>query len=624
MLWYYSSCRKLTQANVISRTIISLCAAFTVLSAFGPNVLLAQEDYSDVARQITEHLKFGEFSMASELAGTLSPQASDRELGRIAVAQANSGAIGPAANSLERIGNDMIRFKVLSQQLNFPNLGGQPFAGNGFGNNSGINNGNGQTAGGAGGVTEADFQPLINLVKSTIDPDSWDDANGDGTIQAYPAGVFVDSSGTLKKIKVDSKKSLKRLAQSSSNDSGNRLVARSSKHRKVSLNQLERAAQLAAAQGQPLSDDMKFLAGIHEIKYVMYLPESNDVVIAGPAGPWTLDVDGHALNIETGRPVLELDDLVVCLRNAQSKPLGNFGKFGCSITPRKQNLAATQQFISTSKLRGKAWRTKLRKTLGQQDIEVFGIDPATHAGRVLVEADYRMKLVAMGLEPTIPEVPSYLSRRDVGPNGEVDPFDVARWWFTMNYDEVITNEDRNVFTLGGTGVKVLSETEFLNQQGDRIHTGESNSTTSGFASDFTKHFEKMADEYPIYRRLKNLFDLSICSVLIRSQGLAEQADWNLTYFGNHPDFEGFTYHPPTASVPSQVDSVMNHRIIKRRKESSTVTHTLVGVSGGITFDAIDVINSKAKVMDQPAELEAVQKQATKSQNNSKAGNWWWD
>ena len=120
-----------------------------------------------------------------------------------------------------------------------------------------------------------------------------------------------------------------------------------------------------------------------------------------------MDVDGHAVNKATGKPVLCLEDLVVCLRNSQRGSRGNNGKFGCSIVPRKQNLVDTQEFISTSPLKGSAWRQKLQETLGYQDVGVFGIDPATHAGMALVEADYRMKLVAMGLEPTIPEVPSY-------------------------------------------------------------------------------------------------------------------------------------------------------------------------------------------------------------------------
>ena len=39
-------------------------------------------------------------------------------------------------------------------------------------------------------------------------------------------------------------------------------------------------------------------------------------------------------------PVLQLDDLVVVLRNA----LDQQGQFGCTINPRQENLAATKSF----------------------------------------------------------------------------------------------------------------------------------------------------------------------------------------------------------------------------------------------------------------------------------------
>lgn len=589
-----------------------------------PAYCTAQGDYANVTEQISQHLKFGEFARAIELAESLPPQETDQQLAKIAARQARSGATASAVRSVERIGNDLVRFKALSQQIFRPDLGGRSGGNDVFGTGGSSNSAASPGTGAAGGVTEQDFQPLISLIRSTISPDTWDDTNGDGTIQAYPAGVYVDSTGTLQKLNVDANRSLKRLGIKSRSDSGNRLVSRTSKLRKVSLNRLEKQAQLQAAQGRPVSDAVMNLAGIYEIEYLMLLPETNDVVIAGPAGEWQIDNDGHAINVDSGRPVLQLDDLVVCLRNSQRGALGNNGKFGCSITPRKQNLLATQQFLAASQLRGKAWRTKLRETLGLQDIEVFGIDPATHAGRVLVEADYRMKLVAMGLEPSIPEIPSYMSRLDVGPNGEVEPMDVVRWWFTMNYDEIATDQEHEVFTLGGTGVKVLSENEFIDEQGERVHTGESDRNTAGFARDFTKHFDKIADEYPVYRRLKNLFDLSIVSTIIRNQDLDDRADWNLTYFGNDPEYADYVYQPPTESVPQQVNSVMNHRLITRRKESSTVKHTLVGVSGGITFDAIQVINSKAQVID-AQNLDAAQKTSRQTKTSTAGfGNWWWD
>ena len=47
-----------------------------------------------------------------------------------------------------------------------------------------------------GGVSEADFAPLINLIRTTIDPDGWDDTNGDGSILAYVPNLSLIVSQT--------------------------------------------------------------------------------------------------------------------------------------------------------------------------------------------------------------------------------------------------------------------------------------------------------------------------------------------------------------------------------------------------------------------------------------------
>ena len=291
----------------------------------------------------------------------------------------------------------------------------------------------GRISGALGGITAADFTNLIDLITSTVSPDSWQDTGqGLGTIQSYPAGVYVDPEGTLKKIKIDpgkfNRQRLLSLGQHSWFDSEGSDWQAQSGLRMVSLTRLEKAAQLLAAQGRPITESMQNLGGIYEVKYLMMFPGSGDIVIAGPAGDWKAGADNRPVNVETGKPVLQLDDLVVCLRNAWDEG----GRFGCSITPRKQNLAATKRFLAATKLKGKQWSTQVRNTLGKQDIEVFGIDPQTHAARVLVEADYRMKLLGMGLEETIPEVPSYFDRIKLTADGSVPPMDVVRWWFTLN------------------------------------------------------------------------------------------------------------------------------------------------------------------------------------------------
>ncbi|MEM7455275.1 MAG: hypothetical protein AAF456_13070 [Planctomycetota bacterium] len=49
---------------------------------------------------------------------------------------------------------------------------------------------------GLGGVTINDFQPLIELIKQTIDPDSWEDANGEGQINPFVTNLSLIVSQT--------------------------------------------------------------------------------------------------------------------------------------------------------------------------------------------------------------------------------------------------------------------------------------------------------------------------------------------------------------------------------------------------------------------------------------------
>ena len=122
--------------------------------------------------------------------------------------------------------------------------------------------------------------------------------------------------------------------------------------------------------------------------------------------------------------------------------------------------------------------------------------------RLLVEADYRMKLVGMGLEDGTADVPSYLKLVSAEKGAAPPPMDVLRWWFTLKYDAVQATADRDAFEIRGPGVQVLSENEMLTALGERVHTGQSEPLNSGFAQRFTKHFGSLTEKYPVYADLK--------------------------------------------------------------------------------------------------------------------------
>ncbi len=282
----------------------------------------------EIESRIRQHLEAGEFPRAIELANTLEKREADVALAQVSQHQLMAGSPSAAFSTAGLVADDRTRADLLSEMA------------------GGVN------AGRAGGVTLQDFTPLIDLIQNTIATDSWlDTGTGLGTIQAYPAGVFVDGAGTLKRMRIDAARFDSGVRDRAWYDSGNRQPQLSSQLRKISLTRLEKEAQLLAAQGLDIDPTMENLAGLTEVKYIMAFPETGDIVIAGPAGPWRQDATGRAVNLESGKPVLQLSDLVVCLRNAWA----NDGKFGCAITPRQANLAATQQFLATSKLKGNAW-----------------------------------------------------------------------------------------------------------------------------------------------------------------------------------------------------------------------------------------------------------------------------
>jgi hypothetical protein len=578
------------------RSIIA-ASIFTVgVLALAGAAVWAQGLGDDVAARVRGHLQAGEFAPALALAKGV-PQAAARDpmLAAIAQAQAKAGARHAALGTLNAVLDDRLRTYALDQMTG----------------STGGNSGPGPGA--AGGATQADFDTLIDLITSTISPQSWDTVGGPGAIDSFPSGVYVDTTGLMRRARsVAIGTDLTALRGEALSAGDNRDVRRASALRKVSLTRLEKFAQFRGAFGQRPTDDMKNLAGLHKIQYVFLYPDTRDIVIAGPAGAWSADEEGRCRNVASGEPVVQLDDFVVVLRNARDQG----GKFTCSITPRRENLAATQAFLNESAKtplkpgqRG-SWLAKIRSLMGKQDITVEGLDPQTRVARVIVEADYRMKLIGMGLEDGVLGVTSYLDSVPVPDDGAPSPMSVLRWWFTMNYEALRATPDRDAFELRGTGVQVLSENEMLTQRGERIHTGQSDELNEQFAHSFTKHIAELGAKYPIYADLRNVFDLALVAALIVAEDVPNQLNWPAIHF-----VEEKRYQAERGAAPTEVETVINHRVIGQK-------HIVAGVSGGVSADASQYVQKPAIVIDNYGALQAGHTASVPRNLPDQA--WWWD
>lgn len=541
---------------------------------------------------LAEQLASGEFAPALAQAEQAVPEKRDALLGAIAKAQAHAGEQRAALATAGSMRDDVMRRQTLSESPSpRPN-------------------------GARGGGGQADFQSLIQLITSTVAPTTWDEVGGPGAIQQYANGVYIDALGVVRPVlDKDGGNRLNQLRQSVAHAGIGGRVRESSPLRKISLPRLEREIQLRQAAGQPLDDEMLVLAGLERIRYVILYPDSGDLVLAGPAGDWMLDRENRLVGVNSGRPVVQLDDLVVVLRHV----LGSRdGEFGCSITPTEEGLANAKKFLEAwngkpLKAGGAArqkWLADLRDQLGRQKVEVFGIDPRTRVAQAIVEADYRMKLVGIGLEEGTADVPSYLDMLKSAAAKGAQPLDVLRWWFTVNYDALATNADRTVFELRGQGVKVLSENELLTATGQQVHTGKSNPLNAEFAHRFTKHFEALAKKYPVYADLQNIFDLALMASLLRAEGLADRIGWHMLTLADANQFA-----VGRGLAPREVDTVLNHRLVNG-------TQILAAISGGVTVNCRALVSPNAIVTDRKGELSSQQRLS--SSDKTPRAAWWWD
>ena len=465
-----------------------------------------------------------------------------------------------------------------------------------------------------GGGAQADFDSLIDLIQSTVAPDTWvENGGGQGAIRPFAGGVWIDSEGLMRRVKnsVNLVPAVRPVVASSTDQTLEikRNAQRDVSLRCISLPALERALARRVSQQQPLDMEMLALAGLERAQYLFVYPKDGDVVLAGPAGGWRIDPFGRILRRKTGRPVVRLDDLLVLMRRARThvdEP------FGCSINPRQDALVAAQRLIDSTRDKPihpasrDRWLESLRSALGRQDVVFFGIDPGSRTAQTLVSADHHMKLVGMGLAEGVLGVESYLDTISPRPDGSLPPMSVLRWWFSLRYKPVEAGPDRTAYALRGGGVEVLSENELLTGQGKRVHTGRADEATQRFANSFTNNFDRLASKYPIYGELRNVFDLAVWIALLNREDIWSRTGWHAQFLLD----ERLALPRPT--VPREVETVANYRVVNRR-------HILAGVSGGVWANAAEVAQ---KVRTQ--EGTSLEYARATRPGSAPPDAWWWD
>ncbi|RIK77787.1 MAG: hypothetical protein DCC67_12260 [Planctomycetota bacterium] len=354
--------------------------------------------------------------------------------------------------------------------------------------------------------------------------------------------------------------------------------------RAVSLKQVEATLQKCAQEGQPVPEEVQYLAGLLRVRYVFVYPERNDIVIAGPAEGWEMDALGNIVGVTTKRPVLLLDNLMVGLRSggtSRTEPIT------CSIDPREEGIQRVQAYLKTIRNIGDPDETlaRIEEALGPQDITVTGVPETSRFARTMVAADFRMKRIAMDFEPAPVEgMPSFLSMMKATGRGMSNM--MPRWWLAPNYQPLAKSQDGLAWELRGQGVKCMTNEDYVSESGQKTAAGTKNPVAEKWAQTMTAKFDELAAKDSAFGELRNIMDLAVIGALIEKEHLLDVADLQLPQLmGQQP----LNRYPAAKTTASKASAVKQGR------------DWLISASGGVemlpwhTASEVETVEAVAKV-----------------------------
>ncbi|MCA9133185.1 MAG: DUF1598 domain-containing protein [Planctomycetales bacterium] len=424
------------------------------------------------------------------------------------------------------------------------------------------------------------------------------------------AGVEIDPRGVLRVVNADPRVTMARLQAARQMLPQN--LARPSKMRKISLNRLEAAVADHIVDGSKPTAEMTALAGLTRLEYVFFYPDSGDIVIAGPAEGFGQDAVGRLVGIDSGKPCILLDDVIVALR-AYAPSGDKTNTISVSIDPTQEGLARMQRTLQQlgSNFRSAAdipvIVNSLRQSLGLNEVTINGIPAGTHFAHVLTEADYRMKLIGIGLEaPPVPML-SYVARLS---SAMTSSNALVRWFFVPDYEALAASEDGLAMKLVGQGVKLVGEDELVGADGSRKSSGRAtNPASRAYTNEFTKKFRLISENSLVYSQLRNLVDLTIVAAYIQDRGFYEQSGWDLGVFANEDQLQ-----VQVLPAPRQVETAINAVL----KGSRLITP----IGGGVTIQARNALKAGNVQPDDNNEIAGMRNSV--QLESLAAGQWWWD
>ncbi|MDO4571640.1 MAG: hypothetical protein Q4D38_14760, partial [Planctomycetia bacterium] len=167
--------------------------------------------------------------------------------------------------------------------------------------------------------------------------------------------------------------------------------------------------------------------------------------------------------------------------------------------------------------------------------------------------------------------------------------------------------DKLAISLEGRSVKLVGADELVTSEGTRRETTGSGAS-SIFTKAFTRNYEKIAKEIPIYTELRNLIDMSVVAAFLQDTDVYGKLDWNLVVFGNETRFRTQTFRAPQ-KVETAVNAIWRGATL------------ITPIGGGVEIYPKRALKEENLLS---ANDENTQTQHKEIENRLPENGWWWN
>lgn len=420
----------------------------------------------------------------------------------------------------------------------------------------------------------------------------------------FPGGIAIDASGVVERaMVVPGGAALQRQLQQASQRSLSAELNRPSAARRISLKELDAELARRLAAGTELTADIRCLAGLTRIDFIFITADGQDVLLVGPAEGFAQLPGGRFVGVESGRPVLCLDDLLVALRSAAAQDM-----VGCSIDPHAERLSRSLQWLQQNSAPATVdvVRARLEHMVslqGHWNVRTFGLPEGCRMSLAMVEADYVMKRLAIGLDnPGVRGLKSSLALAKPGDNM------LRRWWFAPHYDPLERNAAGTAFHLAGPRLQLFAQEELLDAEGRLVDAAFSQASSERFASLFNERVDELARRIPAFADLQNMFDVLVTAAVVRECQRTGRLQWGPDVLAQESQLATATY-----TVPRETKPMLNAR-------SAGAALVIAAYSGGVTFQPGRILRQVQEATD----AEQLRQLQVPEKSPAATSSWWWD